>query len=261
LARQFRKIVRVAGSPGISVENDVGKVVLRSGAVEDVVIAGEIRHASCTVEQQGDEIRVIGRMDGQWYEWFYRWIEYLWKGWPKCDLEITLPHGSRVDIQSRTGSVQILDLRGDIRVRNQTGAIRVEKAEGKIQIHTSTGSVLLRDVQGIMEAEASTGGVRIEEASGKVKARSMTGSVYFRGFLASGEDHDFHTSTGSIHLSLKKPDAAFEARVGTGSIRCDPASAITRKEPHLVQGCFGDGSARLTVYAGTGSIHMKGEGY
>jgi len=260
LAKQFRKLVKVAGSPGIFVANDVGKIVLRSGTAGEVVVVGEIRHASCTVEQQGDVIKVTSHMDAQWYEWFYRWIEYLWKGWPKCDLEITVPHGSRVDIQSSTCSVQVLDLKGDVRVRNSTGSVRLEKVEGKVQVHSSTGSVLLRDVQGTIEAEASTGSVRIEEASGKVKARTSTGSVYFRGVLAPGTDHDFHTSTGSIHLSLKNPDLTFEARVGTGSIFCDPASAITRKEHHLVQGCFGDGAANLTVYAATGSIHMKAEG-
>lgn len=250
--------MKVEGNPKVIISQGMGKVIVRTGVPGEVLVQGELQHATCAVDQQGDDIRITGKFDGEWYDWLYRWIEYLSSGFPKCNLELRVPENTVLDCHCSTGTVEVIGLQNDVRVSNSTGTIRLTDIKGKIQVKTSTGSVVLNRVKGNIIASASTGEVRLEEVEGIVSAHTSTGSIHMNGVLLSGEEHRFTASTGSIHISLKRPDVTFEASVGTGSIHCYPESAVTYREAHLLKGYFGNGSGTLFARTSTGSVHIQG---
>lgn len=218
-----------------------------------------MQHATCAIDQQGDTVKITSKFDGEWYEWIYKWIDYLSSGFPKYNLELLVPENTFLDCQCSTGSVDVVGLQNEAQVKNSTGSIRLTDIEGKIQVKTSTGSIVLKRVKGSILASASTGGIRMEEIQGTVSAKTSTGSIHMSGVLLPGvEEHHFMAGTGSIHIELKQPDVTFEASVGTGSIHCHPESVVTFREPHLQRGKFGNGSAKLMVRTSTGSIHIQG---
>jgi len=258
MADFFSKRMQVSEMPMLFVSNDLGKVVVRPGSDGEVNVHGEIKHFRCKVQQHGNEIRITSQMTVEWYEWIYLWVEFLFSGWPKCNLDITVPVESVVQISSQTGHVEISGIKGEAYVQNSTGTVKASDIQGKVNVRASTGNVHIRNVMGDVQADSGTGGVRMENVAGNVAARSNTGSIHFSGILSPEGQHQFTTGTGSIRITLQEPDIAFDATVGTGSVFCYPEKAITRKDTRSVQGYFGNGRGRLMAHTGTGSIHIQG---
>ena len=146
-------------------------------------------------------------------------------------VELTVPRGATVEVESRTGHVEVSDvtearvkvLSGDVEVRRVSRAVQVSCLSGDVSVSDSAGSVRVNTVSGDVEArnlrttsagddfeaKSVSGDVTIEGvAHGNVTGSATSGSLLYTGRLARGGSYDFRTISGDVTLELPA-DASF----------------------------------------------------
>ncbi|MFO7610381.1 MAG: DUF4097 family beta strand repeat-containing protein [Candidatus Krumholzibacteriia bacterium] len=186
-----------------------------------------------------------------------------------------------LDLDTHSGGITARDLEGDLRADTGSGRVEVARARGDVNVDTGSGSVSLADVAGEkVHVDTGSGGVRaetivckdllVDTGSGSVKARAVStdrakidtgsGGVELQLDRMGSGRFVIDTGSGSIELQLPRDaSASITAETGSGSVRADvPGAEITHKERNELRLTVGDGAARVTLDAGSGSITVKG---
>jgi hypothetical protein len=161
-------------------------------------------------------------------------------------VELTVPRGATVEVESRTGHVEVADvaearvkvLSGDVEVRRVSRAVEVSCLSGDVSVSDSTGSVRIVSVSGDVEArnlrtasagdefevKSTSGDVTIESVGhGRITGSAISGQILYTGALARGGSYDFRTISGDVTLELPA-DASFNLHakvVVSGEINTD----------------------------------------
>ena len=148
-----------------------------------------------------------------------------------ADIELDVPRGAVVRLQTRDGDIQVLDVStvsattqaGDLDLGGVKRSVEAHTIGGNISLRNSTGSTRLYSVGGNIEArgvgsaaagdsfEAATvgGDITIEKTGFvQLKARTVSGALSLSGPLAVGGRYEFKTISGDITLALP-PDSSF----------------------------------------------------
>ncbi len=156
------------------------------------------------------------------------------------DLELRVPHGASVQIQSRDGSITITDVAtayagsqtGDIDLERITAVAEVGTIGGNISIKDSKGRMDLNSVSGSFvaenvrpgdtadsfEATTVSGEIELNQVShSSLNIRTTTGNMLMAGPLASGGRYGINTMSGNVTLTLPA-DASFQltAKISSG---------------------------------------------
>lgn len=146
-------------------------------------------------------------------------------------IELTVPRGATVEVESRTGHVEVSDvaearvkvLSGDVDVRRVSRAVEVSCLSGDVSVADTTGPVRVDSVSGDVEArnvrtatagdnfeaKSVSGDVTIESVGhGHVSGSAVSGQILYTGALARGGSYDFRTISGDVTLELPA-DASF----------------------------------------------------
>lgn len=147
-------------------------------------------------------------------------------------VELTVPRGATVEVESRTGNVEVADvaearvrvLSGDVDVRRVSRSVEVSCLSGDVSVSDSTGPVRVVSVSGDVEArnlrtsasgdgfeaKSTSGDVTIEAVGhGSVTGSAVSGNLLYAGSLARGGSYDFRTISGDVTLELPA-DASFD---------------------------------------------------
>lgn len=186
-----------------------------------------------------------------------------------------------LDLDTHAGGITALDLEGDLRADTGSGGVEVARVRGDVNVDTGSGSVSLADVAGDkVHVDTGSGGVRaetvvctdllVDTGSGSVKARAVStdrakidtgsGGVELQLDRMGSGRFVIDTGSGSIELDLPPgASASISADTGSGSVRSDvPGAEIIHKDRGELRMTVGDGAARVTLDAGSGSITVKG---
>lgn len=149
-----------------------------------------------------------------------------------ADVELEVPVGSTVQVQTRDGDIHIAGVAGAY-AGSQNGDIAIEKVTKLVEAGTVGGSIDLRDSSGrinlssaggtvdatnikptskddIFEVGTVSGDIQLEEVSNvKVIAKTVQGSVIMSGPLARAGQYGFTTTYGDVILAMP-PDASFQ---------------------------------------------------
>jgi hypothetical protein len=167
---------------------------------------------------------------------------------------------------------------GDLNLDIGSGHVEVTGAEGNVNIDTGSGHVEISGVNGD-ELRVDTGSGRvtasginvttleIETGSGRIEvdrttARTIdleTGSGRVN-VTASENARDIRIETGSGSVTIGLPasfGAEVELETGSGGIDLDLPLTVRRWSRDHVTGTLGDGSGRLVIDTGSGSIRIR----
>lgn len=159
------------------------------------------------------------------------------------DLEVAVPAGVDVQIESATGRVE------------------AENLEGSLVVNTNTGSVELRKIGGNLEVRNNTGRVEINEPGGSVLAKTTTGSVELSSSRPLSGNYELESNTGRVSLQLpKESDLAISAVSRTGRVSVEGLSEakFSRSGPpgDAFSYTLGAGKGRANLQVGTGGISI-----
>src|SRR4029079_19233809 len=138
------------------------------------------------------------------------------------DYNVTAPAGTRLTLETISGSVEVNELNGEgnahtiRRDRRISGAGRVGSAktisgtveineaqvDGPLDASSVSGDVVLRRVKARrIEAGSVSGDIKLEEIqSDRVEAHSTSGSISYSGGLVKNGRYEFNSFSGEIRL-------------------------------------------------------------
>jgi DUF4097 and DUF4098 domain-containing protein YvlB len=211
-------------------------------------------------------------------------------GWGRRGINVSVaynvsaPAGTRLTINSVSGSIRVSDVKGDLSVNTVSGGVRLANAGRIASAKSVSGSVEILDTQidGALEAQSVSGNVTLRKVaarrvnvgsvsgmvqvddvqSDRVEAHSISGDVQFSGVLAKGGRYELNSHSGSVRVGVTgNTGFELEANSFSGSVRSDLPltnsstggdNGMMRRR--TLRGVYGDGSAVLNVTTFSGSV-------
>ena len=217
--------------------------------------------------------------------------------WPFGGIHVTVrawvPREYSVDVRTRGGRIELVELRGCIfaetsggpvslrqtsglvALRTLGGPIQAEGVDGDLRVDTSGGAIAVTDVTGEVHVSTSGGSIRIARAGGPVRARTSGGRIEVE---QAGSHVDAVTSGGGIrvvfagepagnletsggHVEVVMPRQAgtqLEAETQGGRIEVDAALAIRGEiGARRIVGEINAGGPPLRVHTSGGNIRLR----
>jgi DUF4097 and DUF4098 domain-containing protein YvlB len=260
----------VSANARISIETLSGEVTVTGWNRDEVHVTGTVgddtRGLKITGEGGDLEIEVDipeGRHDGK------RDLD--------AHLQISVPAGARLEIESVSSSAAVTGVGGSVEVESVSGGVEIDGAPESASAETVSGEIKLTGSRGRVHAESVSGAVEIDGGSGEVHAatvsgrvrvaagaverghlESVSGEVSFSGALAAGGELDVESHSGQVEVALPAATSArFRVETFSGGIdnglSADEARRTSQytpgKELEFTLGS-GDGEVRIESFSG-----------
>src|SRR5262249_48360618 len=194
---------------------------------------------------------------------------------------VTAPAGTRISVESISGSVKITDMKGDVTATTVSGDVRIAggqvgtaktisgsvevtdvRTDGTLESASVSGDVTLRRVSARrIDAGSVSGGLRLEDIqSERVSAHTTSGGISMAGPLAKNVRCDLKSMSGGVRLVLAGTTGfELDASSFSGEIRAAefPITLHGGTSRHSIRGTYGDGSAVLNLSTFSGSIILS----
>lgn len=219
------------------IENPFGAVVVRAHDKAEVAVRGTL---AAGAEELGFDVDKEGAsIDVDVPEaWFHAPGE---EPSFRSMLEVTVPVGSTVDVETVNATVEIGGVTGEIEVTTVNGAVKIDAPTRGVEVETMTGAVdvralqapmSIRTVSGAVTVAGATGEIRIESVSGRVEVagasvaalevETTTGPVVFKGTLARAGEMKIQTFSSPVAIELPRGvRTAFDLTTFAGKIQSD----------------------------------------
>lgn len=130
-----------------------------------------------------------------------------------------------VDVEVRSGDIELTDVTGPVKVSASSGNIVVRGLAGDLTAETSSGNIEATDLgAATIRAEASSGNITLDVAGGTVSAKTSSGNIELR---VPDDACRVSADAGSGDVTIGVATAAsgtcrVEARAGSGNVSVEP---------------------------------------
>jgi DUF4097 and DUF4098 domain-containing protein YvlB len=218
------KRFQVTGTPDLSLTTFDGSVEIRSWDKPEILVEIEKRASNKTLaeaikvrtEQSGSTITVdVKKPDGGQ-------PTFGFKVSPSARIVASVPRHCNIVARSEDGSIKIERVDGRIDLHTGDGSVRGVDIAGTLRVHTGDGLLRFDDVTGSIDLESGDGGARVSGTLQSVKLKTGDGSVEVRAEEGSSMTDDWEIRTGDGGLRLELPEkfsASLDASTGDGVVR------------------------------------------
>ena len=157
-------------------------------------------------------------------------------------LELRVPSGCDIDVQSRNGSIMVKD------------------AEGKLTLHTESGNIAAIAIRGTLDIESGHGDLQVDGTVTAVILHTRTGNVAAQIDPGSRMNSNWVLRTGDGNVDLRLPEdfsAELDINSGDGNVRLDFPMAIGGGGRSAVRGPVNGGGRHLEVHSDKGDIRVR----
>jgi len=135
----------------------------------------------------------------------------------RIHLRILLPVKMNVRIIDGSGSIDIVNIIGDLSIDDDSGAIKVENITGRIRIEDGSGDLEVEDVKGRLEIIDGSGEIVVQDVTGDVTINDASGGIEVNDIGGSVTISD---GSGSIDIYRVKKNV-FIREAGSGKLEID----------------------------------------
>lgn len=262
------------------------KVRIHTSDANIRVTASENHNVSARVttkgwEIGGDGINIIEHQTGNTIDIEVRFprhnFQMNWRN-RQVDIELNVPRGANLDLNTGDGNVDVQGIRGGVALRSGDGNLKLSELEGPLQAHTGDGNIDLRNVRGELnlhtgdgriEATGIDGSLRAETGDGRIRVngrfdlldvRTGDGGIEASALAGSKLEANWQLSTGDGDLTLRLQEtisADVELKTNDGDIELEiPVALLGRAGKHDVRGRINGGGKLLSLKTGDGSIRL-----
>jgi len=166
------------------------------------------------------------------------------------DLEIWLPAGSSLAIETVSASIRVSGVNGRLELESVSGEVTVDGAPTSADVETVSGSIELSGSETLAIAESVSGKIELSGVAGRVEAATVSGSI--RVEASDIEQGEFEAVSGSVRFTgALSPGARLSAESHSGSVVLNlPADTSARFQVETFSGGinngFGGGEAERT---------------
>lgn len=161
-------VTGVAGLGEITVK---ALIVVPEGDEEDALEVIE-KKMVLTLDRKGD----VARLES--------WFDNGFMGYGSDSyivLDVSVPQGMSVEINDGSGSLEIIDVAGDVSIDDGSGSIdirnvanlKIDDGSGSIEVANATGDVSIVDGSGSITVNGVQGSVIIDDGSGSIKVSDV----------------------------------------------------------------------------------------
>lgn len=195
------------------------------------------------------------------------------------DVEVLVPPGSRLDIRTRNGDVDVDGVRGSIAVETLAGdmaiygtpaSVTIESISGDVRVDGPVPTVRMNIVSGDIELPRATGNVDVSSTSGDIDVggsglrsgdfSSTSGTIRYRADIGADAVLEFSSASGSIDLQVPRDVRAdFDIENVTGRIRSDIGPEPRRNRytgGESLRFTNGGGGARIMIQNVSGEVYV-----
>lgn len=187
--------------------------------------------------------------------WGARWgLGFLSRGWAGgLRVDVALPAGSRITVDSRYGSVRAEGRLGECHVRTGYGEIRLDET-GPVDLRSDSGDVVVDRVVGPAEIAAKSGSVHVRAVDGTATVTNHHGGIdigEITGALrAAGTYGDLTVDRARADVSVRNAYGRVHIRELTGGV-----TTLTTTYGEIEVGLATGTAAWLDISSGTGTLH------
>ncbi len=199
----------------------------------------------------------------------------------RSDLEIHVPAGSRIQIDSFAAEISVSDVSGPVLADTVNGSIRIAGASEEVQASSVNGSLEISGTPKRVSAESVNGDVSVRGASGEISGstvngllwvasasfsraslETVSGGVRFEGDLAPKASLSISSVSGDVELLLPaKVSAEFRVTTFSGDIVNELSADKPDKTKYTSQKDLtftaGNGGADISIETLSGEIALR----
>jgi DUF4097 and DUF4098 domain-containing protein YvlB len=249
--RAVDRTIEATATATIEIENTSGEVTIKGWDRNEVTVTGWIGEDVEELVVEGGRNSIVIEVE----------IEDG-RGWRNrdtdADLEIMVPKGARLDVETVSASIDVSDFDGRLDAESVSGSIDVAGELSQADLETVSGSIEMSGANTRTSAESVSGSIRIKGASQRVEASTVSGRVE----VEAGEIHrgDFESVSGSVSVECTlASDARLEASSHSGNVTVMlPADVSASFEASTFSGSidndFGPEAARTSKWVPSKSL-------
>ncbi|MDQ4084663.1 MAG: DUF4097 domain-containing protein [Actinomycetota bacterium] len=225
--------------PRLTIEFRAGDITIHTQGVAETTVdlrgPGDDRATAdmlegTVIDQRGDDIVVLvpKRRQG------------LFGSSPPLHLDITAPHGSRLNVRSDSADISARGTYGESRVTSGSGGVSVERLTGSAQVRSGSGDVHVDATDDDLTVGTGSGDVHIGDAKAAVTVQSGSGNV-----AVESVDGALKAQTGSGDIEVGRAGGDVKAQSGSGDV------AVRRVRRGRVRAQAASGDLHVGVADGT----------
>jgi DUF4097 and DUF4098 domain-containing protein YvlB len=159
---------------------------------------------------------------------------------PELLLDITAPHGSRLNVKSDKADLSARGSYGETRVATGAGDVSIERLTGSTHLRSGSGDVTVGTAEAALTVGTGSGDIQVESAEADLTAQSGSGSVVVDAVAGA-----LKAQTGSGDIEVRQADHDVKAQSGSGDF------TVKRVSRGRVQAKAASGDLHVGVAEGT----------
>jgi len=200
-------------------------------------------------------------------------------------LEIRVPQGSELEVQTVSAEIEVRDVQGRQRLRSVSGNVETDLEQSELQLETVSGDVLIRGngkptnlrartVSGNLTLDRGAGQVDATTTSGDlilevepakdVRVRTTSGNLRLSGDLTTDGEVEADTVSGELSVRLKSAGFRYDVSTFSGDIETcmgkKPERASEYGPGMLLNGVYGNGKGDVRLKTMSGDVEICGKG-
>ena len=172
------------------------------------------------------------------------------------DLEVEVPRGAAVSIESASAELQLADLTNKLRIRTASGDLALDRIAGTLELDAVSGDARIEAAGGLdLRARTISGDVSVRAPRlGKAEIGTTSGDVRVDALLAGDGPYGIETVSGDVTI-VGRMGLRIEARTVTGDLRSELPH---RRDagPGRKQLVVGDGSVPFSFKSISGDLRV-----
>ncbi len=218
-----------------------------SGTVEVFGQAGSGEEQSLQVRTAADGVHITFKAPTR---------PFWQQGGPVPHLDVRVPNGASVRINTFDAGIAIHDFTGNVSVTAVSGDITIDNSQGNFNIRSNRGNVMAEAASGKLHLAGNYGVLSMVNTHGESSASTIMGTVRFAGPISAGDEVALETDHGPVEIQLAETsDATVQVGTTTGVITCTMPGL-----QYHGQGCGGTlqtGQGQLKVRTVSGTVTLE----
>jgi DUF4097 and DUF4098 domain-containing protein YvlB len=175
---------------------------------------------------------------------------------PNTRLVLSIPNGTTIEIQQRSGAITIRDFSGHLSIETTSAPIQIDGFQGQAHALTRRGWIEISASQGQIDALAEADDIRFSQVRGALTGTNIMGDITFEGVVGSGDSVRLETDHGGVMVALDR-DSSTELLLQSAGGRIVCTLPGLSGASSSCRGSFGAGAGTLWIRTVSGPIRIE----
>lgn len=187
--------------------------------------------------------------------------------------EVQISKVAAVEVRTRSGGVQVRDVKGPVSISTVMGAIVIRDADGDVRAVSISGPISVECARGRAEASTTTGIINLTGIGGDLEANTTGGTITFTGAIRNGGRYRLKSMSGLVRMLIQKEPPGFlsslssykgqvmmefdlKTELSANTATTDLPSTQGQTTSRRLTGRYGEGDARITLDSFSGTVQL-----